>query len=140
MDYNKFLEIFSESEILENKISIKSNLREAILFVKGNYNFDILMEIIGNHKDENHIELIYHMFSSINQEDLFISISTEKNIETVSDIFPSSIFDEDEIYDLFGVNFIGHKDLKRLYMPNSWKGHPLRKDYVQDDERLSWND
>ena len=38
------------------------------------------------------------------------------------------------------MNFIGHDDLKRLYMPESWKGNPLKKDYVEDDEKLRWND
>ena len=45
-----------------------------------------------------------------------------------------------EIYDLFGVKFVGNDELKRLYMPESWEGHPLRKDYTEKDERLSWND
>ena len=48
--------------------------------------------------------------------------------------------DENEIYDLFGINFKGNENLKRLYMPEDWQGFPLRKDYVQDDTRLCWND
>ena len=64
----------------------------------------------------------------------------DREIESVSNIFDSAIADEKEIYDLFGINFIGNTELKRLYMPESWKGHPLKKDYVEDDERLRWND
>ena len=41
---------------------------------------------------------------------------------------------------LFGKKFNGNSELKRLYMPEAWKGNPLKKDYVEDDERLSWND
>ena len=55
-------------------------------------------------------------------------------------IFDSAIADEKEIYDLFGVKFIGNPELNRLYMPDSWQGHPLKKDYEENDERLSWND
>ena len=45
-----------------------------------------------------------------------------------------------EIFDLFGINFTGHSNLKRLYMPEGWKGNPLKKEYSEDDERLRWND
>ena len=43
-------------------------------------------------------------------------------------------------YDMFGINFIGNEDLKRLYMPENWEGYPLKKDYRMDDKRLVWND
>ena len=62
------------------------------------------------------------------------------NYETIIDIFDSAIADENEIYDLFGIIFEGNKNLKRLYLPQSWNGHPLKKDYVQNDERLGWNE
>jgi type IV secretory pathway VirB4 component len=52
----------------------------------------------------------------------------------------SAVADEKEIYDLFGVKFLGNEELKRLYMPENWQGHPLKKDYVDNDERLNWND
>ena len=86
------------------------------------------------------IELIYNLFSVEEEEDLIISIKVENETESVTDLFGSAEADEKEIYDMFGVKFIGHEDLKRLYMPENWKGYPLRKDYVQDDSRLAWND
>ena len=52
----------------------------------------------------------------------------------------NGILDINEIYDMFGIKFTGNEDLKRLYMPENWEGFPLRKDYVQDDTRLAWND
>ena len=75
-----------------------------------------------------------------NEEDVLVSISVKDAVESVSKIFDSAVADEKEIYDLFGVNFIGNAELKRLYMPESWQGNPLRKDYVEKDERLSWNE
>ena len=63
---------------------------------------------------------------------------TQNSVESVADIFPSAIADENEIYDLFGMKFLNHEGLKRLYMPESWQGHPLRKDYK--DMRLREND
>jgi NADH:ubiquinone oxidoreductase subunit C len=50
-------------------------------------------------------------------------------IETVSDIWRTAEFHEREVYDLFGVNFIHHPDLRRLFLTDEWKGWPLRKDY-----------
>ena len=74
------------------------------------------------------------------EEDLFISIVVQDEAESITDIFESAKADENEIYDMFGIKFEGNEDLKRLYMPEDWKGFPLRKDYVQDDTRLAWND
>ena len=48
--------------------------------------------------------------------------------------------DSIEIYDLFGIEFQNNKNLKRLFMPYSWKGFPLRKNYQMNDERLNWNE
>lgn len=140
MDWDKFVKVFGDCELDGDKIIIKSRLREIIRFVKDNYPFDMLKEIIGVHKPDGFVELIYHLYSTVDEEDLLISISVMDEVETITDIFPSAIADENEIYDLFGINFRGNENLKRLYMPEDWKGFPLRKDYVQDDTRLCWND
>jgi NADH-quinone oxidoreductase subunit C len=50
-------------------------------------------------------------------------------VPSVSDLWPSANWAEREVYDLFGVHFAGHPDLRRIQMPVEWEGHPLRKDY-----------
>ena len=71
---------------------------------------------------------------------MLISVRVGNETESVSKVFDSAIADEKEIYDLFGIKFFGNDELKRLYMPESWDGHPLRKDYKETDERLNWNE
>lgn len=141
MDWDKFREMFQGCELIGNKILIKSRLHDVIKFVMENYPYDILKEIIALHNPDGRIELIYNLYSTVDEETLLISILLDGDeAESVTDIFDSAIADENEIFDLFGVKFIGNENLKRLYMPEDWQGFPLRKDYVQDDTRLAWND
>ena len=123
-----------------DKIVIKSNFIDVFKCIKEEYSFDILKNITAVDLEENGIELIYHLFSTTNEEDLLLSITTKGEAESVSDLFNSAVADENEIFDLFGVKFIGNPQLKRLYMPEDWDGHPLKKDYEENDERLKWNE
>ncbi len=137
MDWNKLKEVFSECELVDDKILIKSKLHNLIKFIKENYSYDMLKEIVAIHNPDNQIELIYHLYSTIDEEDLLVSIFSNGEAESIIDLFESARADENEIFDLFGIKFIGNENLKRLYMPEDWEGHPLRKDYVQDDTRLA---
>lgn len=140
MNWKEFMRVFEDCELDGNKIIIKSQLHDVIKFVVENYTYDILKEIIAVDVQEGNTELIYHMYSTVDEEDLFLSITVKDEAESIVDIFKSAQADENEIFDLFGVKFLGNENLKRLYMPEDWKGFPLRKDYVQDDTRLAWND
>lgn len=141
MNFEEFFSIFEGCVLKENKIIIQSKLYEVIDFVKNNYSFDILKEIIAIDNQDLGIELIYHLYSTIDEEDLFISFSTNNSeADSIVNIFKSAQADENEIYDLFGIKFIGNNDLKRLYMPEDWQGYPLKKDYIQDEMRQVWND
>ena len=140
MNINELKNILGECELNGEKIVVKSDLLKTLEFIKNNYGFNVLKEIVATDNKEKGIELIYRLFSVENEEEVLVSISVKDEAESVTSIFDSATADEKEIYDLFGVKFIGNKELKRLYMPESWEGHPLKKDYEQKDERLSWND
>ena len=139
MNIEELKTVFNNVEVSGQKLVVKEDLSEVVAFIKNNYHFDILKNITAIDNGEN-IELIYFLYNLEDDENLQISINVKEEAESVSKVFDSAVADEKEIYDLFGVKFVGNKELKRLYMPESWEGHPLRKDYTEKDERLSWND
>ena len=132
--------IVQNCELVGEKIVVSDNVFNVIDFVKNTYKFVFLKSITAVDNGDSGIELIYRLFNSADEEEVVISTFVKEEAESVSSIFDSAVADEKEIYDLFGINFVGNKELKRLYMPEDWEGYPLRKDYVENDERLSWND
>ncbi len=76
-------------------------------------------------------DVVYHLLSHGNRSRLRVKTEVAEGDEapSVTDLFPTANFLEREVYDLFGVPFAGHPDLRRIMMPDDWEGHPLRKDY-----------
>ena len=77
--------------------------------------------------------MVYHLDSTKFRHNIVIKIKLElidPNIPTVSDIWKTANFHEREVYEMFGVNFIGHPDLRLLILPDGWEGkNPMRKDF-----------
>ena len=131
---------FPNLKIYNEKVEVDKQFYDVMKFLKytPELSFDMLLTIVAvDYLD--YIELIYTLFSTELSEAINLSIKIEVYAESIIDIFPSAYFDECEIYDLFGVIFLGNSKIKRLLMPDSWCGHPLRKKYILNDERLSWN-
>jgi NADH-quinone oxidoreductase subunit C len=85
-------------------------------------------------------ELIYQLFSLDQGQHLRIKLPVaEQNgvlrAKSVMPVWKSAELHEDEVFDMFGIEFEGHADLRRMYMPENWQGHPLRKDYPLKGER-----
>jgi len=81
---------------------------------------------------KTHLTMVYHLTSTIHRHTIVVKSKLDRNdpqIETVSDIWRTAEFHERETYDLFGVRFINHPDLRRLFLTEEWNGWPLRKDY-----------
>jgi len=80
------------------------------------------------------IEVVYHVYSLEHRHGLVVKVETDRDkptLATVEGVWKAATWLEREIYDLFGVNFEGHSDLRRILMPDDWVGHPLRKDYQE---------
>ena len=79
-----------------------------------------------------HFSMVYHLTSTIHRHTVVVKAKLDHVhpiIQTVSDIWRTAEFHEREAFDLFGVVFTGHPDLRRLFLTDDWKGWPLRKDY-----------
>jgi NADH-quinone oxidoreductase subunit C len=78
-------------------------------------------------------ELNYHLLSLPNRQPLrlrvWVSSITDPMVDSVTSVWPTADWHEREIFDLFGIRFDGHPDLRRILMPDDWEGYPLRKDY-----------
>jgi len=86
----------------------------------------------GQIKKEPRFEVVYHFYSLRHNHRLRLKVPVdEKNteIDTLSDLWPSANWYEREIWDMFGIRFRGHPNLKRILMYEEFQGHPLRKDY-----------
>ena len=80
------------------------------------------------------IEVVYHVYSLVHRHGLVVKVETDRDkptLATVDGVWKAATWLEREIYDLFGVNFEGHSDLRRILMPDDWVGYPLRKDYQE---------
>ncbi len=91
--------------------------------------YDHLSLITGiDRKDK--LEVVYHLHNM--KEDKYLVIKTEtldERVPSLTSLYSSANWDEREQYDLMGIVFEGHPNLKRLFLPESWVGHPLRKNY-----------
>jgi NADH-quinone oxidoreductase subunit C len=91
-------------------------------------------------RQEAPLEVVYNLYSITRNERvrLKISITEESGADSVTGVWPTANWMEREVYDLFGVNFKNHPDLRRILLPPDWKGHPLRKDYPLEFVENEW--
>lgn len=106
------------------------------LRTKSEFDFDYLFCLTCiDWKD--HLMMVYHLLSKTHNHTLVIKakITDRDNaqIETVCNIWRTAEFNEREVFDLFGVKFINHPDLRRIFLSDDWNGFPLRKDYVDEN-------
>jgi NADH-quinone oxidoreductase subunit C len=100
------------------------------------FNFDaLLMHTAIDWLAKNSFELVYQLYSTTHKHYLMVSTSVPRDnpiAPTMSAIWRIAEWQEREVYDMFGILYEGHKDLRRLMLDDDWQGFPLRKDY-QDD-------
>ena len=96
--------------------------------------FDALMNLAGyDPGGEAELEVVYHLYSTA--LDHYISLKTrtareDGHVASVANLYRTADWHEREAYDMFGMRFDGHPDLKRILLEEDWEGYPLKKDYV----------
>jgi len=82
---------------------------------------------------KTHLTMVYHLESTASRHNMVVKIkldAVKPEVDTVSDIWQTANFHEREVYELFGVNFLNHPDLRLLILPDGWENkNPLRKDF-----------
>ena len=121
-----------------NELLIETNvddLIQVILFLKSHdkLKFKQLIDIAGVDfpEEEKRFKLIYLLLSHETNRRIKISINLEieKKIPTITKVFPSANWMEREVFDMYGIEFIDHPDLRRILTDYNFEGHPLRKDF-----------
>ena len=99
---------------------------------------DVLSNLTGvDYKTEGWVEVVYHLYSYPKRHYVVLKARVPREdgaLPTVEGVWKAANWMEREVYDLLGVNFTGHSDLRRLLMPEDWVGYPLRKDFVEPEE------
>ncbi len=100
--------------------------------------FEVLSDLTAlDLPKENKLQIVYHLYSYSRRHRIVVKVDLpreEPRVPTVEDVWKVANWFEREVFDLFGVIFEGHSDLRRILLPEDWVGHPLRKDYVEQEE------
>lgn len=123
----------------------RASLVEICEFLKrdGATPFDYLSDLTAVHfpdREDAPFEVVYNLYSIQANERVRLKVRTtaEDGVETVSTVWPTANWMEREVYDLFGIMFQNHPDLRRLLLPPDWEGHPLRKEYPLEFIENEW--
>lgn len=121
-----------------------TEITKVLTLLKGSseLQFNLLSSLtaVDNYPQEPRFELVYDLYSvalhdRIRVKAVLADTGSEQqlpSIDSASDIFLTANWHEREVFDLFGINFRHHPDLRRILLPENWDGHPLRRDYPYD--------
>jgi NADH-quinone oxidoreductase subunit C len=114
-------------------------IRAAAATVKAaGYNFFEDMTAVDWFPSSPRFQLSYHILSHSYKEYIRLCVLVDGDspaVDSITPVWPGANFFEREVFDLFGVRFEGHPNLRRIMMPDDWQGHPLRKDYPVEGDR-----
>jgi NADH-quinone oxidoreductase subunit C len=120
----------------------KSIVHEVLSILREEEQFDYCVDVTAVHypKKDEQFEVIYVLYSFPHNQRLRVktAIKDGERIATATDIWPAANWLEREVFDMFGIEFEGHPDPRRILLPEDWKGHPLRKDHDILKQDTEW--
>ncbi|MDR3576625.1 MAG: NADH-quinone oxidoreductase subunit C [Anaerolineaceae bacterium] len=118
---------------------------EAARTLRDEFEFNMLLDetaVDYYPQDNPRFQIVYHLYSMSHQQVLRVRVpvaaGSQSSIATLETVYPNANWKEREIWDLFGIHFEGHSDMRRIMMPDDWEGHPLRKDYPLGYEEVEF--
>lgn len=121
------------------------NIHDICLALRDEHSFEVLSAQTAVDywpEQEPRFHLIYQLYSLTHNIRLGLRVPLNGNapsLSTVEGVYPNANWHEREIWDMFGIRFVGHSDLRRILMPYDWEGHPLRKDYPLGYEEVQFS-
>ena len=144
----KFGEAIIEASAFLNQVSIRvapAHIVELCIFLRDDADarFNYLSDLTCVHypmRAEAPLEIVYNLYSITRNERLRLKVwlAEGESAESVTSVWPTANWMEREVYDLFGVTFRNHPDMRRILLPPDWEGHPLRKDYPLEFIENEW--
>lgn len=122
----------------------KENLIEVLSFLKQTPEpgYEVLMDLTGvdylGPVKRTKVVYLLHNPSDFGRLRVIVFVEREEKLPSVTSLWEGANWYERELFDLFGVGFEGHPDLKRILMPDDWHGHPLRRDYPLTEEPVEF--
>jgi NADH-quinone oxidoreductase subunit C len=120
----------------------KDKLLPIAQYTRDEESFDLLVDLtaVDWPKRERRFDLVLNLYSVAKNERLRIKahVGESEPVSSVSSVWPTANWLERECYDMFGIVFEGHPELKRILLPDEWQGHPLRKDYDILTQDTAW--
>ena len=137
---------YEREHVFMNQVTLEVTKEQLVELLstlkKAPYGFEVLMDLTGVDylEPEPHTKVIYFLHNPTNLERIRVALSAkrEEAIPSVVSLWVGADWYERELFDLYGVLFDGHPDLKRILMPDDWKGHPLRRDYPLTEESVEF--
>ncbi|HET7150262.1 MAG TPA: NADH-quinone oxidoreductase subunit C [Candidatus Acidoferrum sp.] len=119
-----------------------ARLGEVALYLRDEEKFDLLSDLtaVDWPKREKRFDVVLNLYSFAKNERLRVKARAGdgKEVPSVAGVWPTANWLEREVFDMFGVVFVGHPNLTRILLPDEWQGYPLRKDYDIIEQDTSW--